>query len=666
MHSLPVVSETAPVIPSSDDMIDHVFASGGLLTKAWPAYRKRKGQYDLAYAIDNAICSGEHLLAEAPCGTGKSVAYLVPATYHAHRTGGRVVVATGNIALQEQLVQKDLPMLQKLLPWPFSFALLKGVNHFVCRKVLPEVEAEIISRRKSAPEVALEMERLRDLLRAALKEPGYDGDRSMLPFEPSYEAWSAFSTSSEECTGSKCPKAETCFSMAHRQKAREAEVVVTNYHMLFVDALVREASDGMAGILPEYETLIMDECHKAPDIAREFFGFSLSAATVKRALRGLKNSRYSMQAARTVEAAQQMFGWIRAEKAGIVATPLIGDEAGDAWRDCEPHIIEAQENLKAWGYHAETHETERGIIVAEQCYRGADRLELFRKQMLEALELSNPDHVYSIEHGNKSSTLKAMPVNIGPLIRARIINKCKTVIATSATVATGKSGGFNYMKSELGASGFRTMSAESPFNWKQQARGIVLKAAPEPNSDRYAEYTGRALAAAVKRVQGRTLGLFTSYRALDAAHEYLSELELPYRLLKQGDMPRSRLIEAFKEDVSSVLLGTESFWTGVDVPGEALSCVFIDRLPFPHPDDPLLKALEAKSEDAFRTYSIPRAILAFKQGFGRLIRSIGDKGIFVLVDNRVLTKRYGSQFLAALPEGMPIEHNMSSVEGFLT
>lgn len=669
MHALPVLQgATATRIPSADDMIDFVFAAGGVFAKAWPSYQRRKGQYDLAYAIDAAIGSDSHLIAEAPCGTGKSMAYLVPATYYASTKGQRVVVATGNIALQEQLVQKDLPLLKKLLPWEFSYALLKGVGHFLCRKKFPEIEGEIAMRERVAPEVAAEMKLLRDFIKQHSTDMSFTGDRSSLPFEPTSETWRLFSTNSEECTGTKCPRAAGCYSMKHREAASTADLVVTNYHMLFVDALVREASGGMASLLPPYQILIMDECHKAPDIAREFFGFSLSAAVIKRALGALNKTSYAVDASNAVAAVAAVFGFLRSEKAGFVSSRLIDDEAGDAWQNaktlvkaCIPHLKHmAAQHMAAAG------ENPHAEILAEKCFRGADRTALFCEQMDEALSLGNPEHVYSIEHGEKATILRALPVQIGALIRSRIINETKVTIATSATISTASNGGFGYMKNELGANGFRTLSAESPFNWPSQAIAIVVKGAPEPNDPSFVGFTGKALAATIRRAKGRTLALFTSYRALEAAHEHIAQQGLPYRIMRQGEMPRTRLIDEFRNDTSSVLLGTESFWTGVDVPGEALSCVFMDRLPFPHPDDPILRAIEAKSKDSFQAYSIPRAILTFKQGFGRLIRSMNDNGVFVLLDNRVHTKRYGKQFLNALPQGVPLDSSLNAIERVLT
>lgn len=615
-----------------EDYIDTVFGPQGLLARRFRGYAPRPGQIALARAVDAAIRDGVHLLAEAPTGTGKSVAYAVPASYHAAKHERRVVLVTSSINLQEQLVAKDLPMLAELLPWDFRFALLKGKRNYLCLSRLQEAEGqgEMLAD-------ASDMQMRGAILGWA--RTTQTGDVSELPFEPPARVWQRFSTSAEDCKGSDCRFYGECFAVKARAAADDAELIVSNYHMLSVHLQLREAS-GMDLVLPAFDVAVCDEGHKMADIAREFFGFRLTLGSIRWAGRLLGRVGRGALAERLEAEAGTFFEALAAYEHSAAYQRRLREPSPVPWTRLRQRLREAARNYQ------DALDGAPDADARADMKRAMARAWALALHIEEAMQLTDVGSVYFLEplpRGGVALCSKA--IDVSERLRESFFEPARSVIVTSATLTTG--GRFDYARSELGVPAPRELVVESPFDFARQALLIVPEDMPEPTDPSFPKAVARALARIIELAGGRTLGLFTSYRNLEVAHARVAGCG--YRVLRQGELPRTQLVEAFREDIRSVLLGTESFWAGVDVPGEALSCVVIDRLPFPSPDDPVLDALSERDPDWFRRVSLPRAIIAFKQGFGRLIRARTDRGVVVVLDERLVTKRYGRKFLRSLP-----------------
>lgn len=633
------------------DYIDDVFGSQGALARKFPGYQPREGQIALARAVDRAIATSGHLLAEAPTGTGKSIGYAVPAIHHAIQRGSAAIIVTANIALQEQLVRKDLPLLREVLPDFFRYALLKGKSNYLCLDKLYNGSSGLPD-----PEDAEMNKQIVEWGQAT-----ETGDMSDLPFQPSAKLWSRFSVSSEECLGTDCEYHGNCHSQIARESASIAEVVVTNYHLFFADMHVREMTEGMVSLLPNYSVAVLDEGHKAVEIARDFFGFRITEGmlrnvasyldyTEKLALEGAYNDFFL---------ALGMYRRNPKYKSRIREMNCVPSERLDIALEAAVENYAKMLGGLLMDYAAlDIQERKRVRKLAARYTRAKELREEIAAVM--TLERDDADSVYFIEEEQGRIALCAKPVNVADMLRERLFKTTSSVSVTSATLAAR--GSFEYISKDLGADGAQTLMAASPFSWGDQALLITPPDVPEPNDPKFAVEIGKKFVQTIELARGRTLGLFTSYKGLNAAHE--QAVRTGYRILKQGDMPRTQLIEEFKRDVNSVLLGVESFWAGVDVPGESLSCVFIDKLPFTTPDDPIMDALTERDRDWFMKYSVPKAIISFKQGFGRLIRTSTDKGVVVLCDRRVSTKFYGKHFIDSLPQ-VQRSSNIDDVRNFL-
>jgi len=688
-------------LPEGDDYLEAVFGRDGLLAREFDGYKIRSGQVELAEAVDAAIRGVDekrHLLAEGPTGTGKSLAYCVPATYHAKKSQAAVVIATANIALQEQLVEKDLPLLARILPWRFSFALLKGIGNFLCLDALEDTEheLELEGRRFGFDEDEHDrIEVIRDWARAT-----QTGDVSELPFEPK-ALWSKFSTTADDCKRDKCDKCDDCFALAAIARAKGADVIVTNFHMLFAHIKVARQTAYQALILPPHSTLILDEAHKAADTARDFFGMKIGAGGLKKQIKkartrengkqlrapgmadtdldfrpkafGISEARVESLEGASNKFFSQLTGFMKSreyqtrlkvadpvESSAIVAElTATADELATQTRLLAPFIPPKVPGAKP--SKAEKRKKELELVKT--------KLREVAGSIVAAMQLADePREVYFLEEDRAGrAVLRSKLVDVSPILRVELFNdlsKCEepenyqnperheSCILTSATLSTG--GRFDWIGKEVGAppEKTRTLIADSPFDFESQALLIVPNDVPFPNgktADEYRERVPELMLDVIELAQGRTLCLFTSYRNLNATRDAYRRSGLPYRLLVQGDAPRTKLVEEFKADESSVLLGTESFWAGVDCPGEALSCVAIDRIPFATPDDPVLDMISAHNDRWFFDYSIPRACIQFKQGAGRLIRTVTDSGVVVCFDRRIVDKSYGRIFVKSLP-----------------
>ena len=618
-----------------NDYINQVFGPDGCLAARFEGYAPREGQIAFARAVDDAIRSGDHLVGECPTGTGKSIGYGVPATYHAAHHKKRVLIVTANIALQEQLVSKDLPLLAEILPWDFSYALIKGKSNYLCHDRLYQEEAKGTLTLLDDPGDGDKLEALIEWARSTDR-----GDVSELDFEPPYRLWRRFSTTPDECKGSDCRFREECCSLRARAAAHEADVIVCNYHLLFAHLQVKEATEQDL-VLPAFDVAILDEAHKTADIARDFFGYRVTPGAVRWTGRPLKKfGAKDVQNALAKESDRFFDNLARYRSSRAYRTRLKNPNAVP-WEG----LVGALNNvgnacLAATGRTADSDER-------SDLSRAAARSSTLALQIEQAMTLTDEDSVVFISDAPRGGViLCAKPIHVADRLRRLLFDATHSVTLTSATLATGSS--FNHLVEEVGIPRPKELVVESPFTFDEQALLIVPSDMPAPNDPEYSSAVAEAVAEILELAGGRTLGLFTSYRNLNAAYDRVAGNG--HRVLRQGDMPRTQLVEEFRRDVNSVLLGTESFWAGVDVPGEALSCVIIDRLPFTSPEDPILDAISERDRNWFRNYSLPRAIIAFKQGFGRLIRSTSDRGVVVVLDQRLVTKSYGRLFISSIPD----------------
>jgi ATP-dependent DNA helicase DinG len=677
------------------DYIDNVFASGGLLAQRFPGYQPRSGQIALARAVDRSIRERTHLVSEAPCGTGKGIAYIVPASYHSARSGKQIAIITSAINLQEQLVDKDLPMMQSILPWEFTFALQKGRQNYLCADSYYERQAllaTLLTHDDSRSVIESKQLPIVDAWAKACIDGGTElesGDRSDLPFEPAYDVWKRFSVSGDECKKAKCRFKDECFPNAAYDRAKKANIVVTNYAMLFahLDVYLKSGKDL---ILPPFEICIMDEAHQASSIARDHFGFRHTHESVRRLARKLKNT--APQMVDILDRTSRIFfnamsGYRRDRnryKARI--TNSLEDHERKAWSALKQaleqtvhtysqQIIHGPQGMKEELeiYQERTQNTLANLTTAIEDPSGTRHVHFLeeddvKKTLAVVSKLVHPSDALTPGLFEKWTTLPSAGVDeLGLPIPGE--RRPVTVIATSATLATG-AGDFAFAVEEMGVPrDHHELVAESPFDWPQQCLFIVPETMPDPTAGADAFRSG--VVDHMKRIVafagGRTLGLFTSRIVMERTYDALVPTchQLGVKLLKQGDAPRSRLIETFKSDITSVLFGTESFWAGVDVPGEALSIVVIDRLPFPQPEDPIMDVLSEQDPKAFWHYAVPSSIVKFRQGFGRLIRSMECRGVVVCLDTRIISKKYGKRFLRALPN-VPKSVHIEDIPGWLS
>ena len=633
-------------LPDQDLYIHRAFGDGGWLHKSLPGYVPREGQLRLAQKIDSAMQEQRHLTAEGPPGIGKSLAYSVPLAYNTRLNQVSGFIVTANIALQEQLITKDLPLLQKALPWDFDFALLKGKNNYLCLDALEHMRSEHIVSRKVHLKMYDDAEKTDQHTKISdWARETHTGDVSELPFQPGPKVWSHFSVSSDECKGTACKHFDSCWSHKARFRAINKDIVVTNYHVLF-SQLHYSGPSQVANGSAFYA--VLDEAHAAASIARSFFGFRITESSISRLVKGLEYEKLL----RDLEFSTRNFfreleryykSNYRIRIRGTMSVP---------WDPLISNLAELSRYLSEKSKHHLGDVKQHAYFINLR-----DRADAMAVNLGRALEC-NDEYVYYIEENKGRYALCASKIDVGDHLAKSLFDKIPSVTLVSATLAVG--GSFDHVMKELGIPAVQTDSfvAESPFHWQKQAALIVPEDLADPkDKEAFRKDVSLALGYIIGQAKGRTLGLFTSWDGLNSAHAFLTGKDdngnprCKYRVLKQGDMPRMKLIEEFKRDKSSVLLGVESFWQGVDVPGESLSCVVIDKLPFPNMSDPLYDAISAR-EDSFRTYSVPKMIIAMKQGFGRLIRSIDDYGVVVILDKRIHTKwgAYGSLLINSLPQ----------------
>jgi ATP-dependent DNA helicase DinG len=609
------------------------------VVQALPQYEPRPGQLRMAETVHEAFTEGKHAVIEAGTGSGKSFGYLIPVM---EQEEGPYIISTGTIALQEQLLDKDIPFLQEAMGKNLKVALAKGRGNYLCRQKFWEVD-----RRLPANDpLRAEFDRVAELM------PHWDGDLSTLPFVPSQRLWDEIHSDADDCLGAKCEFNEVSPQRVARVRQSEADLVVANHALYFADL----ASAG--GILPSHAGVVFDEAHHVPAAATRAFSASIGRYSVTKLVQKIRR-RVGMipdeVAFALVDYESQLLEWVlKAERPQYRLYP-------DAvFIELIEGILEQLHLLRNWLERDSA--LGQGLLDPEI----ARKAPLHRARLVAQLDnlmarweyfghqadatLSDRVNWVEIDKARGYFELKSAPLNIAPILREELWSQIPAV-CTSATLGVG--GDFAYFKHRVGLEDALELESPSPFDYQRQAVLYVPRYLPEPNQPEFALHAREAIKNILHLTQGRAFVLFTSYKGMNSAYNVLLG-DLPFPLKRQGDLPRAQLVDWFKSTPNAVLFATSSFWEGVDVPGEALSCVIIDRLPFSVPDDPVVQAhverLKMQGRDWFREYMLPEAIIRLKQGFGRLIRTTTDRGLVAILDNRLFTKNYGRTILTALPD----------------
>ncbi len=616
-----------------------IFGDGGLLAKRHQSFEFRRGQLEMAEIVEEAFAKHQHALIEAGTGTGKTLAYLLPAI----RSGRRVVISTATKSLQEQLFNKDIPFLQKHFAPDLKVALMKGRNNFLCRYKVHLMAGQPVL--KGMDEVDW-FAQIRDWEK--LTETG---DRAELNFLPDdADLWHRLDARSDTCTGQKCAEFQNCFITAMHQRAHEADVIIVNHHLFFADLAIRQ--DDFGAILPEYSAVIFDEAHEIEDVASDYFGravssykfdelardseqtlklLSIDAPTLRRAITRMRERSHGFF--EIFPAREGRYPFEPAERATFVE--------------------QNRENYEEFAAALKRVETEMAALPAkpEEIVSLARRAAEARRELTFLLESNEKNYVYWFERRGRGVFLAATPIDVSAILREKLFEPFDTVVLTSATLAVA--GHFDYLKQRLGLDMVRERVLPQEFDFREQAVLYIPERLPDVRDAAFQARAAEEIIGLLEITEGRAFCLFTSYTQMRDSFERVKP-RVDFPLLLQGTAPRSVLLERFKTTPNAVLFATSSFWQGVDVPGAQLSCVIIDRLPFAVPNDPIVaarvRALKEDGRDAFSEYQVPEAVLALKQGFGRLIRSRSDRGVLAILDNRIRRMRYGRIFFESLPD----------------
>jgi len=625
------------------------FGRDGSLARVLPGYEERESQERLSEAVRGVLEEGGLLLAEAGTGTGKTLAYLLPAV----EAGRRVVVSTGTKNLQEQLVSKDLPLLARALGRDLSVAVMKGRGNYLCLLRFSSFEKAGSFRRPDEIPLFKAVE--------AWAPETQTGDRAEVADLPdSVDFWREISATSENCIGQSCTLYDACWVTRMRQRALEADLVIVNHHLLCADLAVKDGSYGQ--VIPPYDTVILDEAHLLEDVATQYFGVQVSSHRVEELARDVE---------RELKAAELDAREVRSEIEGLRARAdrLFRRLSRAPAARLPPNWVVEQATEEALAVLQRIEGLRTSLLAIpdrpEPIAGLAGRALALAVDLAFLFKAEDDSHVYFIETRGRGVFLRATPIDVSARLHDLLFDRVRAAVLTSATLAVD--GGFTYVKDRLGIETTDELLLPSPFHYADQAVLYVPRRMPEPQSPAFADHAAEEIVRLLEVSRGRAFVLFTSYANMNAVAERIAG-RVPYPVFIQGEAPRTALLEMFRETKHAVLLATASFWQGVDVAGEQLSCVIVDKLPFASPGDPVVAArierLRARGGNPFSEYQVPVAVLMLKQGLGRLIRSAADTGILAVLDSRLMRKSYGQRFLESLPPARLV-HEIAEVERFM-
>ena len=654
--------EVAPDGAAKPSM-QEVFGPGGFLEKCMRGgfdpstvksdYEYRAGQLEMAELVHDAFETRHHAIVEAGTGTGKTLAYLLPAIC----SGRRVVISTATKSLQEQLYQKDIPFLQKHFAPNLKVAVMKGRSNFLCRAKLHQMADQPLL--KGMEEIDA-FRQIRDW--SKLTETG---DRAELSFlADDSDLWTRIDARRDTCTGKKCEEFNQCFLTAMQQRAKEADLIIVNHHLFFADLALKQ--DDFGSILPEYSAVVFDEAHEMEDVASDYFGRQISNFRFEELARDADQTMRLLHLG--TPSLLRKTQRIRERSRGFFELfPPRDGRFSFVRNEREAFLEQNREAYDALTGALKSMETEFAALMTkpEELTRIARRSFEIRQELTFLFESNERNYVYWYERRNKGVFLTATPIDVSQILRERLFEQFDTVILTSATLTVG--GRFDYIRQRLGIDHAKDRALPPEFDYPKQALLYLPPKMPDVRDGSFSAKAADEIVRLLELSQGRAFCLFTSYSQMNELFERVRP-RVPFPLLLQGTAPRSALLERFKNTEAAVLFATASFWQGVDVPGEQLSCVIVDRLPFAVPSDPIVaarvRALQDDGRNPFAEFQVPQAVLALKQGFGRVIRTKTDRGVLALLDTRIQRMPYGKIFLESLPQyGMT--HDLAAVARFL-
>jgi len=643
------------------------FAPGGLLSQAHPNYEFRRGQLEMAQSVEKALEERRHLIVEAGTGTGKTLAYLVPVI----RSGKRVIISTGTKNLQEQIFFKDIPFLEKHLG-PLRVCYMKGRSNYLCRQKLYDLTNQPVLSGLQ------EIEQYRQI--AEWEEHTLSGDRAELTELPeTTQLWTKLDARTDRCTGQKCVQWDRCFVTEMRRRAMESDIIIVNHHLFFADLALRQSGAPDAGILPEFAAVVFDEAHELEDVASSYFGVSVSNLRFEELARDIEQTLQRKQ----VMSATLLQGLARLrERSRFFFGLMPAGEGRFAFKNREGFLIKNGKDYEAVMNALEYVFSQLELLPKkpDEVFNFSRRTQELKTQLAFLMESEDKNTVFWIEWrgegrlsrgGMRHVILQATPIDVSQILHTKLFDAVDTVVLTSATLAVAAApqrSDFEYIRQRVGLEHARELVVPSHFDYGSQAVLYVPPDMPDPRSTIFGNRAADKIRRILEITQGRAFCLFTSYAQMNDIHDRLLG-ELPYPMLLQGKAPRNALLDEFRTTPNAVLFATSSFWQGVDVQGEQLSCVIIDRLPFAVPSDPIVaarvRAIDSNGGNAFFEYQVPSAVISLKQGFGRLIRSVKDRGVLALLDNRLLKQRYGKIFLDSLP-AYKKTNDLAEVEEFFS
>jgi ATP-dependent DNA helicase DinG len=644
-----------------------IFAADGPLARALPAFEPRAGQVEMSAAVARVLETGGVLLAEAGTGTGKTLAYLIPAILSRHR----VLISTGTKNLQEQIFFKDIPALSAALGVPFTATCMKGRANYLCLHRLDR-----LNDAPGAADHGVFLPMIREW--SGRTETGDRAELEDLPEDLPF--WSEVSATAETCLGTECPRHDQCFVTRVRQRAAASDIVIVNHHLLCADAAVRQNAYGE--VIPACTHAIVDEAHQLEDVATQYFGFSISNYRLEDLARDIERGAASFAVERRKDGdeivtavtrlrdrartfflelglAHRATSTVREDR--VRATDATLADVRESAADLAGALDLVEATLALLQKPPAEDEDAKPIQDPEAL---AQRTRDVRDELRFLLRAGDPEYVYFVEARGRGIFLRAAPIDVSTIVRELLLDRMRATVLTSATLTVD--GTFAYIRDRLGIRKAAEVQLPSEFDFTRQAILYLPPRMPDPRSPEFPMAAGQQVIEILRRTRGRAFVLFTSYAALRTV-QAIAGMALDYPLLVQGTAPRTELLKRFRETPHAVLFATSSFWQGVDVVGEALSCVIVDKLPFASPSDPVtsarMDAIRARGGEPFGEYQVPLAILTLQQGLGRLIRHRQDRGVLAVLDPRLRTKGYGRRFMGSLPPA-PVVHELKAVEGF--